>query len=374
MQQAILPPMPVVPVPTTQTRHRNNSFTSEFGLSTPHEGRDRHSQSRKLSMNHHNYSDDSRENSLRGSSSSGSEEVDEDDGDEDSSQDELDALADGDCLIDDYGCALQREILIQGRLYISENHICFHANVFGWTTDLVIPIEDITSLEKKMSAYVISNAIRVNTTPRNTLSPPSSAATRPRTPRGFLDDGGSGLISSMGSVAEGGVPVDGGNVAPSPGTRKPTQCSCGKEGKHYSVAMDMVIPGESEKMHNLMFASGFIKEFMKNDDKLIGVYTDIRLETPIAEASKLLKRNMSYIKPLSGSIGPKQTKCELQGEMVHLDMDDYTSMLTTTRTCLTWASAVSTRVLVTTQVKWTGRTTLSSRAAWMDGKRQTITA
>lgn len=36
----------------------------------------------------------------------------------------------------DYGCALQREILIQGRLYISENHICFHANIFGWITDV----------------------------------------------------------------------------------------------------------------------------------------------------------------------------------------------------------------------------------------------
>jgi len=36
----------------------------------------------------------------------------------------------------DYGCALQRDILIQGRLYISENHVCFHANIFGWVTDV----------------------------------------------------------------------------------------------------------------------------------------------------------------------------------------------------------------------------------------------
>ena len=38
----------------------------------------------------------------------------------------------------DYGCALQREILIQGRIYISENHICFHANIFGWITDVCL--------------------------------------------------------------------------------------------------------------------------------------------------------------------------------------------------------------------------------------------
>jgi hypothetical protein len=36
----------------------------------------------------------------------------------------------------DYGCALQREILVQGRIYISENHICFHAKIFGWVTDV----------------------------------------------------------------------------------------------------------------------------------------------------------------------------------------------------------------------------------------------
>lgn len=36
----------------------------------------------------------------------------------------------------DYGCALQREILLQGRLYVSENHICFHANIFGWVTNV----------------------------------------------------------------------------------------------------------------------------------------------------------------------------------------------------------------------------------------------
>lgn len=41
------------------------------------------------------------------------------------------SVPDGDYLIEDYGCALQRDILIQGRLYISEHHMCFHANIFG---------------------------------------------------------------------------------------------------------------------------------------------------------------------------------------------------------------------------------------------------
>ena len=91
---------------------------------------------------------------------------------------------------------------------------------------------------------------------------------------------------------------------------------------------------------------------------------------PLPNNANLLKRNMSYIKPLSGGLGPKQTKCELQDEMAACDFDDFVSMVTTTRTpevpsggvfsvktrtCITWASSVSSRICVTTQVEWTGR-------------------
>lgn len=35
--------------------------------------------------------------------------------------------------LSDYPCALQRDILLQGRLYLSENWLCFYSNVF-WGT------------------------------------------------------------------------------------------------------------------------------------------------------------------------------------------------------------------------------------------------
>ena len=41
-----------------------------------------------------------------------------------------------DYFIDDYGCALNKEILIQGRLYVSERRICFNSNIFGWVTNV----------------------------------------------------------------------------------------------------------------------------------------------------------------------------------------------------------------------------------------------
>jgi hypothetical protein len=52
---------------------------------------------------------------------------------------------------------------------------------------------------------------------------------------------------------------------------KTTQCKCGKERSHYpEVALDAVFPGTPEKIYNLMFASGFIKDFMREDQKLRG--------------------------------------------------------------------------------------------------------
>jgi hypothetical protein len=91
---------------------------------------------------------------------------------------------------------------------------------------------------------------------------------------------------------------------------------------------------------------------------------------PVPGDQNFLARNMSYIKPLNGSIGPRSTKCEIHDETAHCDFDDYIAMVTTTRTpnvpsgsvfsvktrtCITWASTASSRVVVTSQVEWTGR-------------------
>lgn len=101
------------------------------------------------------------------------------------------AVGEDDFLIEDYGCAIQKEILVQGRLYISEHHLCFNANIFGWVThvsssrfppfftavtqdtqtdndlvhhkQLVIPFSEVVTIEKRMTAYVIPNAIQVAT-------------------------------------------------------------------------------------------------------------------------------------------------------------------------------------------------------------------
>ncbi|KAF8079145.1 hypothetical protein FPV67DRAFT_1403562 [Lyophyllum atratum] len=291
------------------------------------------------------------------------------------------SVPEGDYLIDDYGCALQREILIQGRLYISENHICFHANIFGWITDLSIPINEITHLEKKMTAFVIPNGIQLTTRQakytfasflsRDTtfdviyniwkLERPDDASIS--SGRGSYD--APGMDQVLNGAGANGTPAGAMSIP----VRKATTCTCGKDGKHYSeTALDTVLPGTPDRIHNLIFASGFIKDFMAVNQKLM----DIQISdwTPTAAGSTLLARNMSYIKPLNGSLGPKQTKCEIRDETVFSDPDDHITTLTTTRTpdvpsggvfsvktrcCIMWASAVSTRITVTTEVEWTGR-------------------
>lgn len=63
----------------------------------------------------------------------------------------------------DYSCAIQRDILVHGRLYVSQNYLCFYANIFRWETCLSIKWKDVTAITKEKTARVIPNAIVVCT-------------------------------------------------------------------------------------------------------------------------------------------------------------------------------------------------------------------
>jgi len=74
------------------------------------------------------------------------------------------SVPEDDYLIEDYSAALQRDILLQGRLYVSEKHVCFASNILGWVTNLVIGFEEITAMEKKNTAMVFPNAVVIQST------------------------------------------------------------------------------------------------------------------------------------------------------------------------------------------------------------------
>mmetsp|Transcript_9655 Transcript_9655/g.14465 ORF Transcript_9655/g.14465 Transcript_9655/m.14465 type:complete len:865 (+) Transcript_9655:22-2616(+) len=62
-----------------------------------------------------------------------------------------------------YSCAYHKKILLQGRLYLSKNFLCFYSNVFGYETRVVIPMADIIGVRKRKTMAVIPNAILVET-------------------------------------------------------------------------------------------------------------------------------------------------------------------------------------------------------------------
>jgi hypothetical protein len=81
------------------------------------------------------------------------------------------SVPEDDYLIEDYSAALQKEILLHGRLYVSEGHICFSSNIFGWVTNLVISFDEVVAVEKKNTAVVFPNAIVIQTPhARNTFA------------------------------------------------------------------------------------------------------------------------------------------------------------------------------------------------------------
>ncbi|XP_057338129.1 protein Aster-B-like [Microplitis mediator] len=72
-------------------------------------------------------------------------------------------VPDDERLVVDYSCALQREILVHGRLYVSQNYVCFYANIFMWETLVSLRWKDVESITKEKTALVIPNAISICT-------------------------------------------------------------------------------------------------------------------------------------------------------------------------------------------------------------------
>ncbi|XP_054794902.1 protein VASCULAR ASSOCIATED DEATH 1, chloroplastic-like isoform X2 [Prosopis cineraria] len=64
-------------------------------------------------------------------------------------------------LIEDFNCALQENILIQGHMYLFVNFICFYSNIFGFETKRVIPLDEVTSVRKAKTAGLFPNAIEI---------------------------------------------------------------------------------------------------------------------------------------------------------------------------------------------------------------------
>lgn len=95
-----------------------------------------------------------------------------------------------DVCVEGYTCALQRDILYQGKMFVSDNWICFHSKVFGRDTkvrspprsgsapalpvplpdmlmlpnhQISIPVPSVTFIKKTKTALLVPNALVIET-------------------------------------------------------------------------------------------------------------------------------------------------------------------------------------------------------------------
>lgn len=381
-----------------------------------------------------------------------------------------------DYLIESYACAVSRDLLIQGRLYVSEAHLGFHSNILGWVTSIVVPFSDVVSIEKRNTAYLIPNAIVVKTLQNRytfsslvsrdvtysmlvniwRLSAPSAAAqqmaelddtdesvsdeheseaeqeNKPETTAETADTSVQDKDNSSPNPDEGtsskrsshtkktkrerlrhrlhtaranarkkeresgelGADDDSSDSSDSDGSDNEdgqehavTSCDCDEKGAHLKeVVMDDVFDATPHQLFDLLFVSDFLERFFVDNQHLqevdIGEWNSEDKTKEEAEAA----RKVTYVKPLNASIGPKQTRCMITDEQLHIDFDKFCTTLTTTRTpdvpngnnflvltrmCFTWAEGSRTRLYVTCAVEWSGRSMIKGiiDKASIDGQK-----
>ncbi|XP_063771435.1 GRAM domain-containing protein 2B-like isoform X2 [Pseudophryne corroboree] len=66
-------------------------------------------------------------------------------------------------LKDSFTCALQREVLYQGRLYISHNYLGFYCNMLRKEIKVLIPVSTVILVKKANTALLVPNALSVRT-------------------------------------------------------------------------------------------------------------------------------------------------------------------------------------------------------------------
>ena len=57
----------------------------------------------------------------------------------------------------------KKEILIQGRMFFSQNYLCFHANFLKWETTLALKLNEIQWITREKTVKLIPNAIEIKT-------------------------------------------------------------------------------------------------------------------------------------------------------------------------------------------------------------------
>ncbi|KTW25879.1 hypothetical protein T552_03153 [Pneumocystis carinii B80] len=291
-------------------------------------------------------------------------------------------------LIDDYASALQKDILLHGRMYISETYICFNSNIFGWITNLIISFSEIVSIDKKSTAIVFPNAIQittlhakymfssfisrdttydllisiwrlinpstrtliteVNIDDKNNENYENFTKTKDLNDQGFeinSTQNNEGINADENSIKEiaktsyqnfskenylttDDINLD--NKSLGYTERQPTECSCLLRNEHYEKQIcDETIKGPLPEVVNLCFGEDltFMYNFLENVQKV----SEIKLSKWKKDDLGKKTRHINYLKPLYGPVGPKQTHCKIVETIEHED-NNYVSVSSITKT------------------------------------------
>ncbi|EGW35195.1 uncharacterized protein SPAPADRAFT_132504 [Spathaspora passalidarum NRRL Y-27907] len=349
-------------------------------------------------------------------------------------------------LIDDFSCAVSKDILVQGKMYLSDHYICFNSNILGWVTNVILPLHEVIQIEKKSTAGLFPNGMIIRTLHHKyvfatflsrdstfelitnvwhrVLLENSDVDARKTIRRARGDTRASNLSHLVSNYEDSEVldeyineddEIDGSFLASSdinqdgdvlsladvnredddvevaepnndttaaattdsaklfkglpivgPSTHHPTESNYTKQSSDVFIAEEIfkVPPGV---IFLLLFGPDTAKyASILKDQKNIEIQ-----ESSITALDKQNKeRNYTYVKPLSGPIGPKQTKCIIADKLVEYNPEKYYEVEQTTQTpdvpsgnsfkiktrfILTWAENNQAKMYVVTNIEWSGK-------------------
>lgn len=290
-----------------------------------------------------------------------------------------------------FTCALVSDILVQGRLFVTSKRVAFHSNIFGWVTQRLIRLSDIEEFEPKFTAGIFPNAIAIKqhdgtritfasfVNRDDTLAllqkllrsvsdlPTSVVPTSSEIDQMSIDDspgGGRSRISSMSHSAGHQVQNASGDEE-APQTHSPTKLPSVEEKE--KILVTETIESPLPRVANLLF--GKDTEFYRHF--LVDIEGNRDLDNVPGFKDK--KRYYEYTKPLSGPVGPKETKCKCTETIESWDFNNGASILqatetpdvpsgnaftTMTRIALAWGPDNQTELRLSTWIAWSGKSWL----------------
>ncbi|CCF57354.1 hypothetical protein KAFR_0C03620 [Kazachstania africana CBS 2517] len=268
-----------------------------------------------------------------------------------------------DKLIDDFSCALSKDFLYQGRLYVSEFNLCFISNILGWKSKIVeIPFKRVTYIEKTSTGGLFPNAISIETKndkfqfnnfisrdkcfdlikevwSRNLLAKEeegdeddsSSESEEELEKEISMTDFSDQNISS--SLADKSKLINCFQFKTSSPfydeneTIQSSETLLPELNKNESIIFQTTLNCTPMQAYKIIFNdSDFLNEFIESlDGSNIDIPTEpFNLENPV--------RNYSYDKALKYPAGPKSTKCIVSDEIIQLSSRETIVVVNSTRT------------------------------------------